>query len=335
LTDPPKTKAMTILKSIASAGEANTALIPIGAVAKATGINASTLRIWEHRYGVPKPHRTDGGARRYAPSEVQRLKLIKALVDVGHKPSNLSSLSIDELAEHLNFLNPHVPPRRNAVDRIRLLTVGDTTGLKSFLRDDSLSELNVVNHLSDPEEIQHWLGQFDVLLFNYSALQSTQAQQLIHSTQGLASMGAMVIYSFSNSLTIETLEAAGIRCLKSPVNSADVRQLLESLFNKAHSSGSVPRNTEKKFSPEDLETISTLDYSLYCECPRHLAGLLMSLNGFVSYSEQCLDTSPKDAAIHRFLRTMAADAIASIESGLQLVLTAEDITLPDLTTQTK
>jgi hypothetical protein len=32
---------------------------------------------------------------------------------------------------------------------------------------------------------------------------------------------------------------------------------------------------------------------------------------------------------------MASDAIASIESGLQLVLTAEDITLPDLTTHSK
>ena len=92
---------------------------------------------------------------------------------------------------------------------------------------------------------------------------------------------------------------------------------------------------KKKFSNEDLETISALDYSLYCECPRHLAGLLMSLNGFVSYSEQCLDASPKDAAVHRFLRTMAADAIASIESGLQLVLTAEDINIPDITTQNK
>ena len=61
----------------------------------------------------------------------------------------------------------------------------------------------------------------------------------------------------------------------------------------------------------------------------------MSLNGFVSYSEQCLDVSPKDAAIHRFLRTMAADAIASIESGLELVLTAEDITLPDIAAQNK
>ena len=61
----------------------------------------------------------------------------------------------------------------------------------------------------------------------------------------------------------------------------------------------------------------------------------MSLNGFVSYSEQCLDASPKDAAVHRFLRTMAADAIASIESGLERVLREEDITLPDIAAQNK
>ena len=257
------------------------------------------------------------------------------MVDVGHKPSNLSSLSIDELAEHLNFLNPPSSSQRHALDQIRLLTVGDSTRLKSILRDHNQSELNVVNHLSDPEEIQHWLGKFDVLLFNYSALQSTHAQQLIHSIQGLAHMGTVVIYSYSNSITIQTLEAAGIRCLKSPVSSVDVRQLLGSLVEKAHVNGSAPRNTEKKFSVEDLETISALDYSLYCECPRHLAGLLMSLNGFVSYSEQCQDASPQDAAIHRYLRTMAADAIASIESGLQLVLTAEDISTSELSAETK
>jgi DNA-binding transcriptional MerR regulator len=326
---------MTTLKFPSRAGEVNTALIPIGAVAKATGINASTLRIWEHRYGVPKPHRTDGGARRYAPTEVKRLKIIKALVDVGHKPSNLSSMTIDELAEHLDFLNPHLPPQRKSTERIRLITVGDTAGLKTILRDNRLSDIDIVNHLSDPTQIEQWQGRFDVLLFNYSALQSAHAQQLIHLTQGVTCMGAMVIYSYSNSTTIQTLEAAGVRCLKSPINSDDVSQLLDFFAEKNRFNGNVARNSEKKFSAEDLETISAMDYSLYCECPRHLAGLLMSLNGFVSYSEQCLDTSPKDAAIHRFLRTLAADAIAAIESGLELVLNAEDITLPDVTTHNK
>lgn len=61
----------------------------------------------------------------------------------------------------------------------------------------------------------------------------------------------------------------------------------------------------------------------------------MSLNGFVSYSEQCLDASPKDTIVHQFLRNMAADAIASIESGLELVLRAEEIELPGMGTENK
>ncbi len=308
-------------------------LIPIGAVSRATGINASTLRIWEQRYGVPKPHRTEGGARRYAPSEVQRLKLIKALVDIGHKPSNLSSLSIDELAEHLNLLNPDRPPKQTSSVQLRILSVGDATGIKALFQDDHLLGLEHTHHVNDPVNIDEWLGQFDGLIFNYSALQADQAHHIIHWSRGLHSVGVMVIYAFSNSSTIQALEAAGIYCFKSPAQSSDIRKALDSFTRASSSELSHSRTTEKKFSLADLETISTLDYRLYCECPRHLAGLLMSLNGFVSYSEQCQDTSPKDAVIHRFLRNMAADAIASVEAGLELVLRAEDISMSDAETK--
>lgn len=302
-------------------------LIPIGAVSKATGINASTLRIWEQRYGVPKPHRTEGGARRYAPNEVQRLKLIKALVDIGHKPSNLSSLSIDELAEHLNLLNPDRPPQLSSTAHPRILSVGEATGLKTLFHDEHLLGFEHAHHVNDPVEINEWLGQFDALIFNYSALQADHAQHIIHWCKGLRSVCVLVIYAFCNSSTIQSLEAAGINCLKSPAQSSDIRHALDSFKRTPYCD--VTRTLEKKFSLEDLETISSLDYRLYCECPRHLAGLLVSLNGFVSYSEQCLNASPKDAVIHRFLKTMATDAIASIESGLELVLRAEDIALPD------
>ncbi len=310
-------------------------LIPIGAVSRATGINASTLRIWEQRYGMPKPHRTIGGARRYAPTEVKRLKLIKALVDIGHKPSNLSAFSIVELAEHLNFLSPEIVPKPATVTQLRILTVGDSVGLKVLLQDGPLSGFEIIQHVNNPLEIDHWLGKFDILLFNSSALQLDQSQQIIHWAKGLNTLGTMVLYTYSNSSSIQALEAAGISCVKSPAKPAEIRQVLDLFIHKAQSTKNTLRRTEKKFSPEELETLSTLSYSLYCECPRHLAGLLMSLNGFVSYSEQCLDASPKDTIVHQFLRNMAADAIASIESGLELILRAEGIELPGKGTDNK
>ncbi|MBU6291922.1 MAG: MerR family DNA-binding transcriptional regulator, partial [Burkholderiales bacterium] len=41
-------------------------LLSIGATSRETGIHVSTIRMWEARYGVLRPVRTEGGARRYS-----------------------------------------------------------------------------------------------------------------------------------------------------------------------------------------------------------------------------------------------------------------------------
>ena len=40
-------------------------LYPMRVVARLTGLPADTIRAWEKRYGVVRPSRTDGRARRY------------------------------------------------------------------------------------------------------------------------------------------------------------------------------------------------------------------------------------------------------------------------------
>ncbi len=42
------------------------------------GISPNTLRSWERRYGFPRPHRSAGGHRQYALSEVEALRLTLA-----------------------------------------------------------------------------------------------------------------------------------------------------------------------------------------------------------------------------------------------------------------
>lgn len=49
----------------------------IGEFARLCGINATTLRAWQRRYGLLKPMRTDGGHRLYSEDDVQQaLKII-------------------------------------------------------------------------------------------------------------------------------------------------------------------------------------------------------------------------------------------------------------------
>ncbi|WP_411753888.1 MerR family transcriptional regulator [Serratia sp. (in: enterobacteria)] len=49
----------------------------IGEFARLCGINATTLRAWQRRYGLLKPMRTDGGHRQYSDDDVQQaLKIL-------------------------------------------------------------------------------------------------------------------------------------------------------------------------------------------------------------------------------------------------------------------
>ena len=46
------------------------ATMPIGEVARRTGVTVPTLRAWERRYGLLLPVRTAGGHRRYTDEDV-------------------------------------------------------------------------------------------------------------------------------------------------------------------------------------------------------------------------------------------------------------------------
>jgi methanogenic corrinoid protein MtbC1 len=62
-------------------------LLTIGALARATGVPVETLRTWERRYGFPVAERTASGHRRYALHTVERIRLVRSLLKLGHRPS--------------------------------------------------------------------------------------------------------------------------------------------------------------------------------------------------------------------------------------------------------
>ncbi|MCG1043495.1 MerR family transcriptional regulator [Mycetohabitans sp. B8] len=63
--------------------------VGIGALAHEIGLTRDTLRVWERRYGFPRPLRNTGGERLYPAEQVRKLRLVKQLLDVGHRPGNV------------------------------------------------------------------------------------------------------------------------------------------------------------------------------------------------------------------------------------------------------
>jgi len=69
----------------------------ISAVERDTGLSKDTLRMWERRYGFPTPSRDANGERIYPASQVEKLRLIKRLMDRGHRPGRIIERPLDEL----------------------------------------------------------------------------------------------------------------------------------------------------------------------------------------------------------------------------------------------
>lgn len=111
-----------------------------------TGISKDTLRVWEKRYGFPEPQRNQRGERSYSPEQLERLRLIKQLMDGGMRPGKLARLGLQQLrqmtrqARDTAELPDELQPLLEAVSRgpnqdlpVRLEALLQQRGLRDFL----------------------------------------------------------------------------------------------------------------------------------------------------------------------------------------------------------
>ena len=82
-------------------GTAKVALTGIGIVERATGLSKDTLRIWERRYGFPRPARDGNGERVYSAEQVEKLRIIRVLMDRGLRPGRIVPETLRELNARL------------------------------------------------------------------------------------------------------------------------------------------------------------------------------------------------------------------------------------------
>lgn len=117
----------------------NTLHFNIAAVERDTGLSKDVLRMWERRYGFPVPDRDANGERLYPAVQVERLRLIKRLMDQGHRPGKLIAATTEELAQ----LAPRRPvPRPESASQragdlaelLKLIKHHDATGYQQALQ---------------------------------------------------------------------------------------------------------------------------------------------------------------------------------------------------------
>lgn len=85
-----------------------------------SGIKAHTLRIWEQRYDVIKPKRTDTNIRFYDDDDLKLVLNISLLKDNGHKISNICRMGLPDLQDEVRKL---LDSKMNFPEQIHALTL--------------------------------------------------------------------------------------------------------------------------------------------------------------------------------------------------------------------
>ncbi|MFN4146698.1 MAG: MerR family transcriptional regulator [Runella sp.] len=85
-----------------------------------SGIKAHTLRIWEQRYNIIQPKRTDTNIRLYDDQDLKLVLNISLLKDHGYKISEISKLTLEEMAKEVMAISDR---KLNYPDQIHALTI--------------------------------------------------------------------------------------------------------------------------------------------------------------------------------------------------------------------
>lgn len=85
-----------------------------------SGIKAHTIRIWEKRYNLLEPERTDTNIRMYSLENLQKLLNISYLNTNGYKISKIASLKNDEIQATVNEISKKSNVQNPAINELKL-----------------------------------------------------------------------------------------------------------------------------------------------------------------------------------------------------------------------
>jgi len=105
---------------------------------KITGVKAHTIRVWERRYAIIQPERTETNIRYYSDNDLKRLLNIAMLNDAGIKISHLAKLTSIDLETKVMELSRSNKVEAFAIEKLTMATVNFNEDLFESILSKSL-----------------------------------------------------------------------------------------------------------------------------------------------------------------------------------------------------
>jgi DNA-binding transcriptional MerR regulator len=326
-----------------------------GAVARMAGMPVATLRIWEQRYQAVRPITAASGHRLYSSADVERATLLRRLTAKGHSIGLLAALETEQMSEMMQAPEPTMPASRPEAQKhlaMRAVVVGQALASRLQRLIDSqplrpaLHMVEVFESLTDAAKAAQHSAKpaVDLLIWQAASLQHGARQELRVAQDAWQAPAAAVVYRFSSAAGRAELTSAGAAVLYEPVDDDALGQWLASLQRyetpsdtavtspnlKIPNAKSLAQQTilPPRFGDVALTQFAELSSSIACECPSHLAELLMQVTYFETYSGECANRSATDAQLHVYLQQIAGTARMLFEKALEQIAIVEGLPLP-------
>lgn len=143
----------------ADARTATEPLYPIAAVERDTGLSKDTLRVWERRYGFPQPGRDVNDERVYPQTQLEKLRLIRHLMDHGHRPGKIINLTKDALSALIATEADQGEAPAHIAEIVDRLLAHDVEGFRGALLQ-LLMKQGLQHFITETvAPLNHWIGE--------------------------------------------------------------------------------------------------------------------------------------------------------------------------------
>jgi hypothetical protein len=165
----------------------------------------------------------------------------------------------------------------------------------------------------------------EALLLQCATLRAADLARLQALAQASGARRVHVLYGFATSALSTAFESAGLLLLRAPQDD----RALASWLQASCSPLPLPLVVApRRWDDAALADFAGLSTTISCECPRHVAELLMQLSSFEAYSAECAHRDPADAALHGYLGQVAGTARALFEQALERLAVQDGLVLP-------
>ena len=278
----------------------------IGTVARLSGFSPHQLRKWESRLGLLIPDRAANGRRVYSEKQIDRLKMLRRLINAGYRIGDLAKMG----EEHWYTLDPESRESANYRETCALISGKMICAVLDANKEHVPNCLTLQlskNRLNC--NVLDLIADVDVLVAEIGIVTKDEVKVILEAQN--RGLNVLIVFRSCESELLKELISCGVVCMKAPVPPKTLIQQIKA-FAKSKSDRSAEAIPQRRFSdilrcfeegPHTLAETSTAETFSNPACVHAQRGLWASSSSLWTLQASPALRADRDVVLRAVART--------------------------------